>query len=143
MTFESWAKRPLRVLVIDDSDLARAHLCAIASSAGMEVFEQTSAIGATRTILRNEIEVVIVDISMPGLSGDRLIQLLRDNKRFARLAIVVVSAKPAGELAEFEKALAVDAVLSKERAEAELSPLLRELQARLRNVSYGQVNGHA
>jgi CheY-like chemotaxis protein len=143
MSFESWARRPLRVLVIDDSDLARAHLLRIVADAGMEGFEQASGIGATRTILRNEIEVVVVDISMPGLSGDRLISLLRENKRFGRLAIVVVSAKPAEELEALERELQVEAVLSKERAENELAALLRSLHSRLRNVPYGEVNGHA
>src|SRR5690242_9871422 len=100
-----WTK--IRVLVIDDSDAARAAVNAVLAPAGYEVHQLPSAIGATRTILRNGIDAVILDISMPGLSGDRLIELLRSNPRFNDLVIVVVSGDPEN-LKRISETLAVD-----------------------------------
>lgn len=117
----------MRVLVIDDSDVARAQLRHILSSAGMEVFEQASAIGATRTIVQHDIDVALVDVSMPGLSGDKLVSVLRSNPRLYRLRVVLVSAKSAEELRELGLKSGADAVLSKSQVASQLVDLLRVL----------------
>jgi CheY-like chemotaxis protein len=112
------------VLIIDDSELARAHLRRILSGVRMKVFEQASAIGATRAILRHAIDVALVDVSMPGLSGDKLVRLLRDNPRLEGLVIVVVSAKPESELRHLVGPTGANAVLSKDRVEDDLTQVL-------------------
>ena len=92
-----WDHRPNprtdRVLVIDDFEVARIQLRRLLEAAGFYVVEQPSAIGATRTILVEKIEAVVVDVTMPGLSGDRLVELLRRNPRLQGLVIVIVSAR--------------------------------------------------
>ncbi len=115
---------PVNVLIIDDSEIARAHLRHILVGAGVHVFEQASAIGATRTILRHGIDVALVDISMPGLSGDKLVRLLRDNSRLDGLVIVVVSAKTEAELKSLVGPTGANAVLHKDRVEGELIQVL-------------------
>jgi len=117
----------IKVLVIDDSELARTQLRRVLTEAGIQVFEQSSGIGATRNILQNEISVAIVDVSMPGISGDKLVRLFRDNPRLTRLAIVVVSARTDAELAELAKTTPADAVMSKQRAMQELVGTVQRL----------------
>jgi CheY-like chemotaxis protein len=112
-----WTK--IRVLVIDDSDAARAAVNAVLAPAGYEVHQLPSAIGATRTILRNGIDAVILDISMPGLSGDRLIELLRSNPRFNDLVIIVVSGDPEN-LKRISDTLPVDGVVPKSQIQSRL-----------------------
>src|SRR5262245_15144695 len=87
-----------RVLVIDDSVSARTAAKDVLVHAGFEVYALPSAIGATRLILRNRIEAVVVDLSMPGLSGDRLVALIRQNPRLRELIVVIVSGESAEEL---------------------------------------------
>ena len=140
--FSGKTNLPIKVLVIDDSELARVHFRRILSKAGMEVFEQASAIGATREILKNSIDAVVVDISMPGLSGDRLVGLLREHKRLSHLVIVVVSAKPKDELARLSRQITADAVLSKEDAEASLVSLVRRLHERALAAPHAGVGDH-
>jgi CheY-like chemotaxis protein len=125
----------VNVLIIDDSELARAQMRRLLIGAGVKVFEQSSAIGATRNILQNAIDVALVDISMPGLSGDKLVGLLRDNPRLRGLVIVVVSAKTESELHELVGPSMADAALSKERVEADLLGLLERLGTRPRRPS--------
>ena len=127
----------MNVLIIDDSDLARAQLRRILSAAGMKVFEQPSAIGATRAILQHGVDIALVDVSMPGLSGDKLVKVLRDNPRLDGLIIVVVSAKPEAELHALVDIAGANAVLSKSRVEDELVQVLTWHCKKLRHARSG------
>jgi len=108
-----------RVLVVDDSDTARRTMGDLLQAAGYHVFDLPSAIGATRTILRNQIAAVVLDLSMPGLSGDKLVELLRKNSRLAKLVIVVVSGD-SGQLRRLAATLPVNAVLGKSKIASRL-----------------------
>jgi CheY-like chemotaxis protein len=116
-----------RVLVIDDSDIAREHIVNLLSAADYKVFDQPSAIGATRAIREHMIRAVVVDVSMPGLSGDKLVGVLRKNVRLSGLVIVVVSAKTTEELDEIDELRAADAVISKDSLDLRLVPTLSRL----------------
>ena len=87
-----------RALVIDDDDIAREQMISILRSAGYEAFSLPSPIGATQLILRAEIEVVVLDVMLPALSGDQLAKMLRSNPRILRLGIVLVSRSNIDEL---------------------------------------------
>jgi len=117
----------MRVLVIDDSPVARTALRQHLEHAAVDVFDLASAIGATRAILQNGIDAVVVDVSMPGLSGDKLVDVLRSNSRLRGLVIVLVSAKPSAELREIARTCACDGVLSKDEVDGQLVPLLKRL----------------
>ncbi len=118
-----------KVLIIDDSDTARAAIARTLSDAGYQVFEIASAIGATRTIMRNQIEIVVVDISMPGLSGDMLIKVLRKNLRVQDLTIVVVSGTEQEGLEAIRRTGEADAVLSKAQVPTDLVTVIGRLVA--------------
>jgi DNA-binding response OmpR family regulator len=112
---------PLRILVIDDDDIARELLTSTLKDAGHDVSELPSAIGASREIFRHNIDVVVVDVMMPDINGDKLAKLLRSNPRGNALAIVLVSSRPADELHELARIATADAVVPKDRIRTELS----------------------
>ena len=129
--FESQAK--LNVLVIDDSEIARSHISGILSDANYVVFEQPSAIGATRAIREHSVSAVVVDVSMPGLSGDKLVGVLRKNQRLDGLVVIVVTGKTQDELSGMRELDTADAVLFKDQLETSLVKTLSRL---LRVSSY-------
>ena len=133
----------MNVLVIDDSALARAALRRILAASGAKVFEQASAIGATRSILQNSIDVALVDVSMPGLSGDRLVRLLRDNPRLKGLFVVLVSAQPESKLQALVGPGMADAAVTKEHVERQLPGLLMKFESRLPRRSLGASKGES
>lgn len=116
-----------QVLVVDDCDVARATMCEALREAGFSVLEHCSAIGATRTLFDNEIRAVVVDIRMPGLSGDKFVPLLRSNPKLKDLVIVLVSAKSEAELNRVAREGGANAGLSKEHVADRLAPLLLRL----------------
>jgi CheY-like chemotaxis protein len=119
-----------RVLVIDDTEVSRLAMVEVLAMAGCQVMQLASAIGATRVILQHKVQAAIIDVAMPGLSGDKLITLLRDNPRLRDLVIVVVSARSQEELEAIRAASGADAALDKAVVASELAPLLQRLLAR-------------
>jgi CheY-like chemotaxis protein len=118
---------PSRVLLIDDDDIAREFLASLLREAGHEVYELPSPIGATRTILSEGIAVVILDIFMPHMDGDKSAKMLRENPRLDGIGIVLVSSCPAAQLEEIATRVKADAVVSKEDARMKLVPTVNRL----------------
>jgi CheY-like chemotaxis protein len=112
---------PLRILVIDDDDIARELLTSTLKDAGHIVTELPSAIGASREIFRSSIDVVVVDVMMPDINGDKLAKLLRSNPRGGTLAIVLVSSRSVDELHDLARIATADAVVPKDRIRTELA----------------------
>lgn len=102
-----------RVLVIDDHDVAREYMTRLLTQAGYSVTAHSSPLGVTRTLIRENISVVVLDVEMPALRGDKLVQLFRQNKRLDKLGLVLVSSKDGAELADIGKAAGADAVVTK------------------------------
>ena len=116
-----------RVLVIDDSEVSRLAIAEALSAVGCQVFQLASAIGATRLILRHNVTAAIVDINMPGLTGDKLVAVLRNNPRLRELVIVIVSGRSDVELEAICAASGANGALEKSRVATGLWPLLARL----------------
>ena len=103
----------LKVLIIDDDDVARELLSSTLKQAGHEVVELASAIGATRAIFEHDVDAVVVDVMLPDISGDKLARVLRQNGRGQNLGIVLVSSRPVEELEMLAVGAQADGVVSK------------------------------
>jgi PleD family two-component response regulator len=127
------------VLVIDDSDVARAEMIRVLEQAGFRVMGLASPIGATRAILENGVRVVVIDIMMPGMRGDRLAALFRGNPRLRDLGVVLVSGASAAELLSLSVESGANAVVSKANLH-ELVPAVRKAMRRrdsVPGITYG------
>lgn len=127
------------VLVIDDSDVARAEMMRVLELAGFRVMGLASPIGATRTILEFGVRCVVIDILMPGMRGDRLAALFRGNHRLRDLGVVLVSGASPAELLSLSVESGANAVVSKAHL-AELVPAVRKALRRrdsLPGTTYG------
>jgi len=110
-----------RVLVIDDDEIVREVMCDLLRTRGCEVFDSGSPIGVTRTIGEQKIDVVVLDVMMPGLTGDKLAKLLRGNPRMPKLSIVLVSGADSNNLRDIAQEVKADAVVSKSEIHRELA----------------------
>lgn len=103
----------LNVLVVDDDDVMRMHLVTLLMRAQHVGFELPSAIGVTRAIIQNRIDVVAIDVMMPTLHGDKIAVLLRQNPRLKQLGVVLISSSPFEELRRIAEAVEADGVVHK------------------------------
>lgn len=118
-----------RVLVIDDDEIAKALLKDTLERAGFSVWALLSPVGATQLIERMNIQVAVVDVSMPVVSGDRLVRLLRSWEPFRHLPIVLVSGMPAAQLAEVARGLPDVSIVTKVRVADDLPNTVRRAVA--------------
>jgi PleD family two-component response regulator len=118
------------VLVIDDSDVARAEMMRVLEQAGFRVVGLASPIGATRTILDLSVKCVVIDVLLPGMRGDRLAVLFRGNHRLRDLGVVLVSGASASELLSLSVESGANAVVSKARLQDLVPAVLKAIRRR-------------
>ena len=108
----------MKLLVIDDDDIARELLVSTLERAGHQVFELPSAIGATRVIYAEHVDAVVVDVMLPDISGDKLARVLRQNAKGPHLGIVLVSSQSTEDLQVLAASVSADAVVTKREIRA-------------------------
>jgi CheY-like chemotaxis protein len=102
-----------RILIIDDDP---AHLNAargILEAEGHEVFTQSQPFGSTNTVIHMKPDLVLLDVNMPGLSGDRLAEVLRANGRTRNVMVVLHSSNDEDHLRTTARRLGLDGYICK------------------------------
>lgn len=86
----------LRVLLIDDHALVRAgYRYLLQDSGGIEVVaEASSAAAGYRRFLRREVDVTVLDLSLPGAGGLEILRRMRARKADARVLVVSMHDEP-------------------------------------------------
>ncbi|NOZ24966.1 MAG: response regulator [Nitrospirae bacterium] len=80
-----------KILVIDDDERHLIITKGLLEEAGHEVITHRNWIGATTAVADTRPDLVLLDINMPALSGERLSLLLRANRRTSRVPVVFYS----------------------------------------------------
>jgi len=125
----------MKVLVIDDDDIARELLCSTLQAAGHETFELQSAIGAVRCIQEAKVDAVVLDVMMPTINGDKLARMFRNHPQGEYLGIVLVSSRSEKELTSLAISAQADEVVSKADVRRSLvGAVLRAIRRRSRRA---------
>ncbi len=85
-------KDRVNILMVDDQVGKLLSYEAILAELNENLIKATSGREAMEILLKNEIAVVLMDVSMPELDGFELADLIRQHPRFERTAIIFVSA---------------------------------------------------
>ena len=93
MAAEKLKKRPKRVLIADDDPIFAKASQHMLSEAGFDVVEAQNGVEAYRKLQSCEIDLAVVDISMPRLDGFRLISLMRSTLQWRHLPVMVVTSR--------------------------------------------------
>lgn len=78
-----------RVMILDDDPDVRDVLKEIVDAYGFEPVVTTTAREAVSTMTRQRVDLIILDISMPEISGDQFLEFIR--KKGAGTPVMVVS----------------------------------------------------
>lgn len=84
----------LNVLVVDDSSVMRAMIIKTLRLSGLplgEVHEAANGKEGLRALDENWIDLALVDINMPVMNGEEMIDRVRQNPETADLPVIVVS----------------------------------------------------
>lgn len=96
-----------KVLVVDDEPNIVLSLEFLMQQAGFEVTTAFDGESALILVNENPPDLVLLDISLPGISGFEVLEELRNQAAFKRLPIVMLTAH--GREVEREKGLALGA----------------------------------
>lgn len=79
---------PKLALIADDDPVSRALLAHLLEPRGFAVIEAASGMAAYAQVQRIAFALVVLDITMPGLSGNVLCQMIRDTPQGADLPVI-------------------------------------------------------
>ena len=117
------------VLVVEDSENSAAMLeIAFSRIPNVHVLMAPTAVEALR-ILHNglEIQAIVTDLNMPRMDGYELIRRVREDRKFAAIPIIVISADTDPATPERISAMGVDAFFPKPFSPAQVCRKLEEI----------------
>ncbi|HKS77052.1 MAG TPA: PAS domain-containing protein [Terriglobales bacterium] len=85
-------KEPVNILMVDDQPGKLLSYEAILGELGENLIKATSGKAALEELLKTDIAVVLMDVSMPELDGFELADMIRQHPRFQNTAIIFISA---------------------------------------------------
>lgn len=88
----------LKVLVIDDDAIALEVAGERLRGAGYAVVLRDEALGTTRVVREEMPDIVLLDLMMPALNGERIVELLQGTAATREVAVVLHSSKSGDEL---------------------------------------------
>jgi two-component system, NtrC family, sensor kinase len=86
------SKEKVNILLVDDQPSKLLSYEAILEELGENLIKATSGAEALGLLLRNDIAVILTDVSMPGIDGFELADMVRHHPRFQKTAIIFISA---------------------------------------------------
>jgi signal transduction histidine kinase/ActR/RegA family two-component response regulator len=103
----------LRILVVDDSPHMRTMLRAVLSAAEHTVVEVDSGAEALERLRHGDIDLMLLDLEMPGLDGAATARLVRAMPDFASMPVIGLTGHDASQVNASGMAAAADLVLNK------------------------------
>ena len=81
----------VNILMVDDEPAKLLSYEVILGGLGANLMKASSAAQAMNVLLKTDIAVVLMDVSMPGMDGFELADVIRQHPRFQKTAIIFIS----------------------------------------------------
>ncbi|MDQ6987030.1 MAG: response regulator [Mariprofundaceae bacterium] len=118
----------VRVLLVDDSIIARQVEKALLESMGMIVETAIDGMDAVEKLEHDAYDVVISDLEMPRLDGFGLVRRMRNNPKYSKIPILIISTRESDEDRQKGMEAGANAYLIKQQlAQGELHETLKRL----------------
>jgi CheY-like chemotaxis protein len=82
---------PKRILVVDDDETHLTLAKELLRFEGYDVLIHRTAFGATERVLKERPDLLLLDVNMPGLSGEGLVGVLRQRDETRRTSVLLYS----------------------------------------------------
>lgn len=121
--------RQLKVLVVDDDVRQLSMVERLLAAEGFEVLTATSPLGVSNIVRSASPDVVLLDVNLPALSGDRLVPLVRISAGSVPPQLVLYSACDPDSLRRLAYEVDADGWIQKGDPPNVLASRLRQLCA--------------
>lgn len=78
-----------KILIVDDSTTDRLIISNILNDC--EIYESCDGIEAMKFLQSNEVDIIILDLNMPRMSGFEVLELLRNDPRLSKIATLILT----------------------------------------------------
>lgn len=102
-----------KIFIVDDSKTVLEFVSLCLQDAGHDVMTFENPLSITREAMRQNPDVILVDVSMPALNGDKLIPIIRDLKGNRNGKIVLYSSRTEQELMLLARSCGADGYITK------------------------------
>lgn len=119
---------PPKVVVIDDSEIVLEATRHMLERAGLRVVTCASPIGAALIVSREQPDLVLVDLDMASMSGERVVAAIKNGPRTAKLAVYLFSDRRVPELTAAAARSGADGFI---RKEGDANALMRSIRKAL------------
>jgi len=117
----------MNILAVDDERDARAFLSDLLTEEGHRVMTVSSAREATDTLRTIPVDVILLDLMMPGTDGFRLAREVSENWATSTIPLIAISCLSDEESKSCAKALGCIRYFEKPFSPAELLEALRDI----------------
>lgn len=122
-----------KILLVDDQPTLVALMSEFLSSEGYDVTTHTDGLTALQQMIALRPDLVITDLSMPGMDGAALLTAMRENAYLHETPVLVLSGRPEHEILEACKGRAV--LMRKPASPEEVLKAVRRLTQQLQPQS--------
>jgi PleD family two-component response regulator len=102
-----------RILVVDDDENAVEILTRMLAREGHESLAASTGAEALATLAKENVDVILLDVMMPGMDGLEVCRQLRDDERLRQIPVILLTAKDDMETRTRAMALGVSEFLTK------------------------------
>ena len=125
------------VLIVDDEALPLKLAKALLMREGLAVLALDSWAQVAQTLASNPVDLVLLDVNMPGLSGDTLAGIVKQSETGRKLPVILLSNLPESELAQRASEAGVDGWVQKPISGAAIQDLVRRFLRPGQPVAFG------
>lgn len=118
-----------RVLVIEDEPNIVEAISFVLARDGWQVTVHSDGAGALEALRAARLDVLVLDVMLPGRSGYEILAEMRALPEFAALPVLILTAKGRAPEREAAQRAGANRILSKPFANADLLSALRDLRA--------------
>jgi CheY-like chemotaxis protein len=129
-------RRIKRLLVVEDDDLQRSAIVELIHAGDVEIVAEATAEAALVTLRASPFDCMVVDLTLPGMSGFELLEAINVDERLRRLPVIVYTGKVLSEdettaLQRFSESVIIKDARSPERLLDETALFLHRVEAQL------------
>jgi two-component system sensor histidine kinase TorS len=122
--------KPLRIMVVDDNAINHKVIGGFLEQDGHLLTQVTSAEDAFKKLERQEFDLILMDIQLPGMSGDEATVKLREDSdpKLANIPIIALTGNTEREYMERYLAVGMNAILAKPIDADKLRQVIRDVE---------------
>jgi len=116
-----------RIVIIENNPVFRRALKTRLEAGGFRIFDTENGLEGLNTVRRENPDLVILDIMLPGLDGHKVCRMIKFDRKLSRIPVIVLTSRDLDQVATLAKQCGADAFILKTTRAPILLEVIRKL----------------